>query len=514
MASIGIVIKNGLILSKRISNVRKDPFKTQEKLLVRHLRKAQSTIFGQEYNFSRILKSPDVVREFQETVPVLSYESMQKWWQMCLQGESSVCWPGKVDYFALSSGTSTGASKYIPVTRNMIRAIQRSSVKQIMSLAYCKLPDSFYEKDILMLGSSTSLDYNGIYYAGDLSGITSKDLPFWFQPFYKPGRDIAKTKNWQDKLDLITREAHKWDVGAIVGVPAWFQLLMERIIALHKVKTIHDVWPNLMVFNHGGVALEPYLRGFESLLAHPLIYLETYLASEGFIAYQARPESEGMRMFMKGGIFFEFIPFNDRNFDLEGNVLPNPEVITIENVEQGQEYALLLSTCAGAWRYVIGDVVKFTDVDNQEIKIVGRTRHFLSLVGEHLSVENMNRAVELVSDEFKVKIREFTVAGISIGSLFGHHWFISTDNENIDKNLFKERLDFYLKQTNDDYITERKHALKEILVDFVPNEYFHGWLKARGKEGAQIKFPRVLKNEQAESWMQYLKEKAGISQAN
>jgi len=217
---------------------------------------------------------------------------------------------------------------------------------------------------------------------------------------------------------------------------------------------------------------------------------------------------------MKGGIFFEFIPFNDRNFDSDGQVLPNPEVVTIENVEHGQEYALLLSTCAGAWRYVIGDVIKFTDVDNHEIKIVGRTKHFLSLCGEHLSVENMNRAVELVSDEFKVKIREFTVVGVPVGSLFGHHWYISTDNENIDKNLFKARLDFYLKQTNDDYITERKHALKDIFVDFVPNEYFHGWLKSMGKEGAQIKFPRVLKNEQKESWMRYLNEKAGISLTN
>jgi hypothetical protein len=514
MGSIGIIIKNGLTLSRRIPTPRKDPYKTQEKLLIRHLRKAQFTVFGQEYNFTRILKSADKVEAFQESVPVHTYESILKWWQMSLQGESSVCWPGKVDYFALSSGTSTGASKYIPVTRNMIRAIQRSSVKQILSLAHCNLPESFYEKDILMLGSSTNLDYNGIYYAGDLSGITSKDLPFWFQPFYKPGREIARTKNWQDKLDLITKEAHKWDVGAIVGVPAWFQLLMERIIELHKVKTIHDIWPNLMVFTHGGVALEPYKKGFESLLGKPLIYLETYLASEGFIAYQARPESEGMKLLLRGGIFFEFIPFTDQNFDGEGNVLPNPKVLTVNEVEEGPEYVLLLSTCSGAWRYIIGDVIKFTNAEQCEIKITGRTKHYLSLCGEHLSVDNMNRAIELVSQEFNINIREFTVAGVNLDSLFGHHWFISIDDHGIDKEILKDRLDFYLKQTNDDYITERKHALKDIMVDYIPNEYFHGWLKSKGREGAQIKFPRVLKNEQYQSWKEYLLKNAGIEIKN
>jgi hypothetical protein len=483
--------------------------------LIRYLRKAQDTVFGEEYNFSKILRSADKVKAFQEAVPVHTYESMHKWWEMSLEGQRSVCWPGKVDYFALSSGTSTGTSKYIPVTRTMIKNIHRSSVKQIMSLAYCNLPDSFYEKDILMLGSSTSLEYNGIYYAGDLSGITSKDLPFWFQPFYKPGREIAGTKNWQDKLDLITREAHKWDVGAIVGVPAWFQILMERIIALHNVKTIHDIWPNLMVFTHGGVAFEPYKKGFESLLGKPLIYLETYLASEGFIAYQARPEHEGMRLLLRGGIYFEFIPFNDHNMDGEGNVLPNPEVLTLKEVKEGQEYVLLLSTCSGAWRYIIGDVIKFTDAANCEIKITGRTKHYLSLCGEHLSVENMNRAIELVSEEFNIKIREFSVAGVHIGSLFGHHWFISIeDGVQVDKDLMRERLDFYLKQTNDDYITERKHGLKDIFVDFVPNEYFHGWLKSKGREGAQIKFPRVLKNEQYENWKTYLKEYAGLNITN
>jgi hypothetical protein len=503
MASIGIILKNGLNFTKKLPATRKDPWQSQLKVLTRLLNRAEYTIFGQEYHFSKIIRSHDRVKAFQEEVPVHNYESILKWWRMSLEGEDSVCWPGKVEYFALSSGTSTGSTKYIPVTRAMMRAIQKASIKQILSLAYCNLPEDFYEKNILMLGGSTHLDYNGIYYAGDLSGITTGHLPFWFQPFYRPGREISKTKNWQDKLDFITKEAHKWDVGAIVGVPAWFQLLMERIIEYHKVDNIHDIWPNLMVYTHGGVAFEPYKKGFEALLGKPLIYLETYLASEGFIAYQARPEAEGMRLLVRNGIFFEFVPFSEKNIDGDGNILSGAEVLTLNQVQEGKDYALLLSTCAGAWRYAIGDVVRFTSVEDHEIRITGRTKHYLSLVGEHLSVENMNKAIEMIQETMNISIKEFTVAGVSYQNLFAHHWYVSVEEE-VNKEALKEKLDFFLKELNDDYRVERQHALKEVILDVVPNEAFLGWLKSQGKEGAQVKFPRVLKKEQIASWENYL----------
>lgn len=505
MGSIGVILKNGLQLTKHIPVQKRDKEERQLKTLIRLLRKAQFTIFGQEYDFNEILKNPNRIKAFQNRIPIHTYEDMYPWWKMNLEGEQSVTWPGRVDYFALSSGTSTGSSKFIPVTRAMLKSIQRASVKQILSLANCHLPESFYEKDILMLGGSTNLDYNGIYYAGDLSGITTGNLPFWFEPFYRPGKEISRTKDWQEKLDRITREAYKWDVGAIVGVPSWFQLLMERIIEYHKVNNIHDVWPNLKVFTHGGVAFEPYKKSFEAQLGKPLIYLETYLASEGFIAYQTRPEAEGMNMLLSNGIFYEFIPFNDQNFDSEGMPLPNAEVLTIGEVEVGKDYALLMTTCAGTWRYLIGDVVRFLNADNAEIRIVGRTKHYLSLCGEHLSVENMNRAIELVSEDLNIQIKEFTVAGIKFDNLFAHHWYIS-GSPDMDKTLVRERLDHYLNVLNDDYRTERQHVLKEIFVDVVPNELFMGWLKTKGKEGAQVKFPRVLKNEQHQDWKNYLEE--------
>lgn len=504
MASIGIILKGGLELTKKVQLPKVDAFESQQKVLSRLLRKAQFTIFGQEYNFDKILRSNDKIAAFQDNVPVFNYETIfDKWWNMTLQGERNVCWPGKVQYFALSSGTASGSSKYIPVTSSMLKAIQRASVKQILSLAHCNLPETFYEKGIMMLGGSTSLDYNGIFYAGDLSGITTGNLPFWFQPFYRPGKEISKTRNWQEKLDLITQQAHKWDVGAIVGVPSWFQILMERIIEYHKVDNIHDIWPNLMVFTHGGVAFDPYKKSFEKLLGKPLVYLETYLASEGFIAYQANPEAEGMRMLTRNGIFFEFIPFNSSNIDNDGNVLPNAEVLTFKDVEEGQDYVLLLSTCAGTWRYVIGDVIRFTSVEKREIRISGRTKHYLSLCGEHLSVDNMNKAIEMLSEDLDIQIKEFTVAGVPDGNLFAHHWYISVENE-VDKEVLKHKLDFYLKELNDDYRVERNHALKDIHIDIVPNNLFIGWLKEQGKEGAQIKFPRVLKKDQLQSWRSFL----------
>ncbi len=506
MASIGIIIKNGLGLTKKLPKQHRDPLESQKAVLQKLLRKSQFTVFGQEFHFGKILKDDNVIKAFQQEVPIHNYESILKWWKMALQGETSVCWPGKVDYFALSSGTSTGSSKYIPVTRSMLKAIQKASVKQILTLAYCDLPEEFFTKDILMLGGSTSLDYNGIYYAGDLSGITTKNIPFWFQPYYKPGKDISKTRNWQEKLDYIVTEAHKWDVGAIAGSPSWFQVLLERIVKHNNAKTIHDVWPNLQVFTHGAVAFEPYKKSFEALLAKPLIYLETYLASEGFIAYQANPNSDGMQMLLRNGIFYEFIPFTDENIDADGNVKPGVKALTISEVKQGVDYILVMSTCAGAWRYIIGDVIKFISVENHEITITGRTKHYISLCGEHLSVENMNNAIEAVSDELNIKVKEFAVAGVNYNRDYGHHWFISVDG-NVDKETLKQRLDAHLCKVNDDYCTERKHVLKGLYLDIVPNDLFLGWLKHQGKEGAQIKFPRVLKKEQLQSWQRFLAEK-------
>jgi hypothetical protein len=392
------------------------------------------------------------------------------------------------------------------VTDDMIKAIRKTGVRQLLTLSKYDLPTSMFSKGILMLGGSTDLQFNGTYFSGDLSGITTSKLPIWIQQFYKPGKKIAKNRNWGDKLDQIVEKAPEWDIGIIMGVPAWLQLLLEKIIERYKLKTIHDIWPNLRLFAHGGVSFEPYKLGFERLLGQPIFYIETYLASEGFLAYQALPDRKSMRLVLNNGIYFEFIPFNSENFDEEGNLLPNPKPLTFQKIEDGKEYALLISTCAGAWRYLIGDVIRIVSKEEAEIVITGRTKHFLSLCGEHLSVDNMNKAIEHASEKFAIQVKEFTVLGVPHDSLFGHHWYVGTDDL-VDPKILIKLIDKQLKVLNDDYAIERKHALKKVKLTLVPTALFYDWMRLQGKEGGQNKFPRVLKGDRAGSWKQFMSEK-------
>ncbi len=512
MPILGTLLKRVIRIRESLDQDYSSPFDLQKIELKKLLISANNTAIGKEYAFKEILnqfKSTShgaFYQKYKESVPVHNYNDIyNRWWYQEREGKTNVAWPGVVKYFALSSGTSEASSKYIPITKEMLRAIQKTSIRQILSLSKYELPTRLFETGILMLGGSTHLNFNGNYFEGDLSGITASQLPFWFQHFYKPGQKIAKIPEWNSKLDEITQNAHKWNIGVIVGVPAWIQILMEKIIEHYKVKTIHDIWPNLTIYVHGGVSFDPYKKGFENLLAKPLVYIETYLASEGFIAFQARPNSKAMKLVLNNGIFYEFVPFNDKNFNAEGEIVKNPETLMINQIEEGKEYALLLSTCAGAWRYLIGDVIKFVDLENSEIVITGRTKHFLSLCGEHLSVDNMNKAVQMVADELNIAIKEFTVAGIAHDSLFAHQWYIGTDDP-VDAAILKEKLDQNLKDLNDDYKVERTAALKEIFVEIVPSQVFYHWMKAQGKEGGQNKFPRVLKKAQLDQWRSFMAE--------
>ncbi len=508
MAIIGSVIKRSFELRERLPKIRtKDGYKQQTKVLKKLLAKAEFTAFGEHYNFSKLLGEEDVIAAFQRTVKTHDYNSMFKnWWHRAKAGESNVCWPKKIKYFALSSGTSESSSKYIPVTTDMIKVIQKVGLRQMISQVHYGLPEEHFERGVLMVGGSTDLKYNGRYYEGDLSGITTSTIPFYVQGYNKPGKLITKERNWEARLEEISKKAKDWDIGIICGVPAWIQILFEKIIADYNVETIHDIWPNLNVYIHGGVSFAPYKKGFEKLLSRPIIYIDTYLASEGYIAFQTRQESDSMKLSLDNGLFYEFVPFNERNFDAESNIVENPETLHINQVKEGVEYALLLTTCSGAWRYLIGDVIKFTSVERDEIVITGRTKHFLSLCGEHLSQDNMNRAIELVSAELNIDIKEFTVAGINYDTMFAHHWFIGTDDV-VDVKQLRNRLDEILMELNDDYKVERIAALKDVIVNVLPSSVFYDYMKTKGKVGASFKFPRVLKNNQLLDWETYLKLK-------
>jgi hypothetical protein len=508
MPILGSIIKSAIDLRSKISfdALKPKSYIAQKRTLKRLLRKSSITAFGEHYGFSEILKEKDVVKVFQEKVPVFDYNSIfKKWWYRSINGEPFVCWPGKVKYFALSSGTSEASSKYIPVTADMLKAIKKTSIRQIFSLAQYDFPTEFFEKGILMLGGSTHLQYNGTYYEGDLSGITAGNIPFWFQHFYKPGKRISKERDWPTKLEEIIKNAPNWDIGIICGVPAWIQILLERIIEQYHLNNIHDIWPNFSIYVHGGVSFTPYQKGFEKLLGHPITFIETYLASEGFIAYQSRPNTGSMSLELDNGLFYEFVVFNDENFDSNNNIRSTAKTLLLKDVEEGKEYALLISSCAGAWRYLIGDTIKFTSKALCEIVITGRTKHFLSLCGEHLSQENMNRAIEMLEDEFNIEVREFTVTGIKHQNMFAHKWYIGTDNK-IDPDIVKVKIDEYLKILNDDYRVERIAAIRDVFAEILPPDAFYQWMKLKGKEGAQNKFPRVLKNEKLNEWEEFLTE--------
>jgi hypothetical protein len=507
MALIGKAIKRAITLQKTLSKVRRrlSPQKKQDKTFLKLLRKAQQTEFGKHHRFDEMLLSGDALAYFKQQVPICDYNSIYRdWWHRQLNGEENITWPGKVMYFALSSGTSGAPSKKIPVTQAMIRSIRRTSVRQILSLAYYDLPPEVFEKGIFMLGGSTDLQKRSSYYEGDLSGINATQIPFWFQAHYKPGKKIARERDWEAKLDEIVLAAKDWDIGIIVGVPAWIQITLERIVKHYNLNTIHDIWPNLQIYVHGGVFFEPYRKGFDRLTSKPLHYIDTYLASEGFIALQADKDKTSMELVLNNGIFFEFIPFNDQHFDADGIVKKEAQTLTINEVKTGIDYALVLSTCAGAWRYMIGDTIRFTDLERCEIVITGRTKHYLSICGEHLSVDNMNQAILIASEKLDMHVPEFCVSGFIHEQVFGHHWFIGCDKP-IDADLFRQNLDDALKSLNDDYAVERRSALKEMKLEVLPVSLFYDWMRKNGKEGGQNKFPRVLKKEQLADWQAFLR---------
>ena len=486
-----------------------NPIRAQKRELRKLLTRAQFTEFGKFYHFDEILLSGDIMENFRKRVPVFDYNKMHdEWWYLNLQGKRNIAWPGKIKYFALSSGTSEASSKYIPITKGLNNKITRAGIRQLVSATRYDFPVGFYNRGVLMIGGSTDLQYNEEfgYYAGDLSGISAGKIPSWFEAFYKPGQKISRVKDWAEKMDLMVKAAPKWDIGVIVGVPAWVQILLERIIKEYKLNTIHDIWPNLMVYVHSGVAFAPYEKSFDRIFGKEVLYVESYLASEGSIAYQVDLKRRVMQLLVDNGIYFEFVPFNEENFDEDGTIVANPKTLLLSEVKEGVDYALLLSTCAGTWRYLIGDTIRFLNTKDCEIVITGRTKQFLSITGEHLSQDNMTRAVDMMAEELGIEITEFTVAGIRHDTMYAHHWYLGCD-EPIDKELAIKKIDENLCKLNDDYAVERTQAIKELFIDVLPTKCFYEFMEQKiGKWGGATKFPRVLKGKRLEMWEEYVKD--------
>jgi hypothetical protein len=503
MTLIGGVIKKAIDFNGFISS-EPDPVKAQRKVLLKLVKKARLTAFGMKYNFTAILESPDPIAAFQNEVPVFDYDTMfSEWWSYLLKGHQNITWPGGQKYFALSSGT-TSNKKYIPVTGEMVSAIKSGGMQQVLSLKNFDLPNDFFDKQILMLGSSTNLIETIDHYEGEISGISAANIPGWFSKFYKPGFEIASLE-WDEKVKRIAEEAPNWDIGSISGIPSWVELMLKEIIAHNKLSTIHDIWPNLHVYTSGGVAYEPYKNSMEKLLARPLVIIDTYLASEGYIATQKRPGTNAMALMLNNGIFFEFVPFTEDNLDDNGVVKSAAPVLTLEQAEENVEYVLLISTVSGAWRYMIGDTIIITDKQKSEIRISGRTRHYLNVVGEQLSVQKMNMAIEKLESELSLEVNEFVASTVFENDEFKMKWIIGTDNE-IDTTKAAAVIDTELCDNNKNYAVARTKALKGVEVEAVPVKRIYSWSEEFKKLGGQAKIPRVMKEEDFVEFSNYVKQ--------
>ena len=502
MAVIGSIIK-GLIQAKDAVTSEPQPYEAQTEVLTGLLKKAKDTAFGRHYGFEELLDSTNIKAEFARRIPIFDYNKINdEWWSKMHEGEEDVTWPGKPPYFALSSGTTGKSSKRIPVTEDMVEAIRQTGIKQVGSLSNYDLPSDFFEKEIMMLGSSTDLDKVEDHEEGEISGISASNIPFWFRNFYKPGVEISQIEDWDERVLEIAKEAKNWDIGAMSGIPSWTELMLKKIIEYNKISNIHEIWPNLLVYTTGGVAFEPYEKAFEKLVAYPLVVIDTYLASEGFLAFQSRPETRSMQLVVDNGIYFEFVPFKPEYIDEDGSVKPDSPVLTLEQVEPEKDYVLLISTVSGAWRYVIGDTIKFTDVERLEIRITGRTKFFLNVVGSQLSVNKMNDAVKEVEEKYKITIPEFTVAAVNKDGEYIHKWYLGTE-ANVDEKELADSLDKALQAANKNYGVARSKALKGVEVVKVSPDVFTEWSAANKKKGGQVKMEKVMKEEKFAEWEKF-----------
>ncbi|WP_421824148.1 GH3 family domain-containing protein [Flagellimonas oceanensis] len=505
MAIIGNIIK-GVIEAREALSKETSPVEEQQKVLEELLEKAKDTQFGKHYDFVSILESDGVTKAFSEAIPYHDYKKItEEWWSKTIEGEPDVAWPGSPDFFALSSGTTGKKSKRIPVTSDMLDSITRAGRQQVFAMSNFDMPADFFEKEIMMLGSSTNLQERDGKKEGEISGISASNIPFWFKKYYKPGNQIAKIDDWDERVLSIAKNAKNWDIGALSGIPSWMELMLKKVIDYHNVDNIHEIWPNLQAYTSGGVAFDPYEKSFNALLDHPIQIIDTYLASEGFFACQNRPETTAMKLITDNGIYFEFVPFEPQYVNQDGSLTDDAPSITLNEVEEDVDYVLIISTVSGAWRYIIGDTIAFTDVERAEIKITGRTKFFLNTVGSQLSVNKLNDAVKHLEEELNIKVPEYTLCAKRFDDGFYHTWYLGSDSQ-LDEEKTANVLDSYLKEANKNYKVARSKALEGVKVNFVSQQMFADWNGANKKKGGQVKMERVMGEERFEEWEEFVSQ--------
>lgn len=476
-------------MKKRLPQVEffmQRPHEVQQRIFTGLIQQAKDTEWGKKYGFSSIQNTG----QFRDRVPVSTYEQIFPYIERILKGEHNVLWPSKITWFSKSSGTTNAKSKFIPVSREALRDCHYKGGKDLLSLYFHNFPHSrLFEGKGLAIGGShfANPDMPGSRY-GDISAVIMANLPLWAQFARTPDLRTALMNEWEAKIEQIARATLTKDVSNISGVPTWTIVLFEKILEITGKKNMLEVWPGFEVFYHGAVAFSPYREIFKKFFPGNINYIETYNASEGFFGMQDRLNSDEMLLMLDYGIWYEFIPASEAESE-------NPKTISLADVELNKNYAMVITTNSGLWRYKIGDTVKFTSLSPYRIKVSGRTKHFINAFGEELIVENAESAIAMTAGETNSSVSNFTAAPVFFDgqNKGGHEWIIefSRAPENIE--YFASLLDSHLKALNSDYEAKRYKdlALQMPVIHHVPEGTFYQWMKKRGKLGGQNKVPRL-----------------------
>lgn len=459
----------------------------QEEQLFQLLDKARNSEYGRMYHFDSIQS----VEEFQNQLPLQSYEELKPWVERLKAGEKNLLWPGEIRWFAKSSGTTQDKSKFIPVTKESLEDCHFRGGKDVLALYTRNYPESrlFTGKSLTLGGSHAVNNFSSNSYYGDLSAILIENIPFWTQFIRIPSAEIALIPDFEKKVDMIIETSLSENVISFAGVPSWNLVMLRRILEKTGKENILEIWPNLELFIHGGIHFEPYREQYMQIIpSEQMHYMETYNASEGFFAIQDDPSRSDMLLMLDLGVFYEFIPMKEWDSD-------SPRVVSLHDVTTDENYAIIISTNGGLWRYIIGDTVRFTSLNPHRIRITGRTRQFINAFGEELIVENAEQALKAACEREGANVREFTAGPVFMSDLKAgaHQWIIEFEHEPASRERFMKHLDSELKSLNSDYEAKRFKDMTLGMPRLViaPSGTFYKWLEGRGGIGGQRKIPRL-----------------------
>ncbi|HVE60185.1 MAG TPA: GH3 auxin-responsive promoter family protein [Chitinophagaceae bacterium] len=446
----------------------------------------QYTEFGRKYNFSQIQS----LEQYKCQVPVQEYEALLPYIEQMLKGEENVLWNTPVTWFAKSSGTTSAKSKFIPVSEESLKENHYRASKDVLSFYYASRPysDLLTGKSLIIGGSHQINQLNDEIHFGDLSAVVMQNSPFWSNWIRTPDLSIILMDEWESKLEKLAQTTIHENVTSMAGVPTWLMLVLKRILEITGKQNIKEVWPNLELYMHGGVSLVPYKAHFEKLIGAPINYLEMYNASEGFFAAQDDITADGMLLMCDHGIFYEFMPMGEAGKEF-------PKTFQLNEVGMGKNYALIITTNGGLWRYLVGDTIQFTSLNPFRIKVSGRLKHYMNAFGEEVIIDNSDSAIASACKKTGAAVKDYTAAPVyfSHAENGAHEWLIAFNKEPEELSTFVFELDAALKNSNSDYEAKRYKdiALRMPIVQAVPADTFNNWLQSKGKLGGQHKVPRL-----------------------